>query len=262
MSPRSITTLVLFLICSSTAPAQEQSKNDPLTERRAELAQRAQQAYDRIIAAQTAPLATTAAEVIDRCITAMGGRQALTSLQTLSMTSTGYMVGGEFGGTRLLMAPNSIRQERDGGHFVVTDGITAWRVEGEDWQPLPPGRPIWQQLFSITLDLVDYAGKKVTYDFDGTVALEGGAFYKLRKTISTGKEVFVYFDLETGLLTIEEEFDEHGRKANLFFDYREVGGVLLPHMRVRVADIITTAHVALLSYEANPPLDNALFKNP
>ena len=255
-----IAALIVILTCNSVAPAQESDENRAMDARRAEIAERAQRAYERIVAAQTEPLAATAEEVIDRCIAAMGGREALASLRTLSMTSTGYMVGGRFGATRLLKAPNLIRQERDGGSFVVTDGITAWRVDGDDWQPLPPDRSMWQQLFSITLDLVDHEAKNVTYDFVGTVALEGGAFYKLRKTISTGKEVFIYFDIATGLLTMEEEFGENGRMVNLFFDHREVGGVLLPHMRVRLAEVLDTAHVALLSYEANPPLDDTLFE--
>ena len=50
--------------------------------------------------------------------------------------------------------------------------------------------------------------------------------------------------------------------ANLFYDHREVAGVLLPHMRVRVADIIADAHVILMSYEANVPLDEGLFVGP
>jgi hypothetical protein len=255
-----IAALVLILTCSFVAPAQETEENLALAARRVEFATRAQRAYEQIVAAQTDPLAATAEEVIDRSIAAMGGRETLASLRTLSMTSTGYMVGGKFGATRLLKAPNFIRQERNGGLFVVTNGITAWRVEGDDWQPLPSGGSTWQQVFSITLDLVDHEAKNVTYDFVGTVALEGGAFYKLRKTISTGKQVFVYFDIATGLLTMEEEFGENGRMVNLFFDHREVGGVLLPHMRVRLADVLDTAHVALLSYEANPPIDDALFE--
>jgi len=36
--------------------------------------------------------------------------------------------------------------------------------------------------------------------------------------------------------------------------------VQLPHMRVRLADVLDTAHVVLLSYEANPPFDDALFE--
>ena len=255
-----IAALVLIVTCGSVAPAQDSEEDRALAARRVELAERAQQAYERIVASQTEPLAATAEEVIDRCIAAMGGRKALASLRTLSMTSTGYTVGGRFGATRLLKAPNFIRQQRNGGFFVVTDGITAWRVEGDDWQPLPPGGSMWQQVFSISLDLVDHKAKNVTYDFVETVALEGGAFYKLRKTISTGKKVFVYFDIATGLLTMEEEFGENGRMVNLFFDHREVGGVLLPHMRVRLAEVLDTAHVALLSYEANPPLDDALFE--
>ena len=257
---RTIAAFVLILVCSSVAPAQENEESRTLAARRVELQKRAQRAFEGIVAAQTEPLATTAEEVIDRCIASMGGHEALVSLRTLSMTSTGFMVGGRFGGTRQLKAPNLIRQERNGGLFVVTDGITAWQVEGDDWQALPPGQPMWQQVFSITLDLIDYKAKNVTYDFVETAALEGGAFYKLRKTISTGKEIFVYFDIATGLLTMEEEFGENGRMVNLFFDHREVGGVLLPHMRVRLAEVLDTAHVALLSYEANPPFDDTLFE--
>lgn len=256
------TSVLMFLLtCSSFAPAldSERAQARALDARRAELAERAQRAYERIVAAQPKPLATTAEQVIGRCIEAMGGREALASLRTLSMRWTGFMVGGGFGGTQLLKAPSSIRQERSDGSFVVTDGISAWRVEGDDWQPLPEDQSLWQQLFSISLDLLHPEAKNVNYEFVGTVALEGGAFYKLRKTISTGKEVFIYFDISTGLLTMEEEFGEAGRRANLFFDHREVGGVLLPHMRVRIADVLDTAHVALLAYEANLPLDDALF---
>jgi hypothetical protein len=248
------------LTCSSAVPAQTVDGIRATEARRAELAERAQLAYDRIVAEQTEPLATTAEEVIERAIDGMGGREALASLRTLSMTSTGHMVGGRFGATRWLKAPNHLRQERNGGLFVVTDGITAWQIDGDEWQPLPSDGSMWQQQFSISLDLVDYAAKGVAYEFVGTAALEGGAFYKLRKTISTGKEVFVYFDIASSLLMIEEEFGENGRMLNLFFDHREVGGVLLPHMRVRLADVLETAHVALHSYEANPPLDDAHFE--
>ena len=43
------------------------------------MAERAQQAYDRIVAEQAEPLASTAEEVIERAIAAMGGREALYS---------------------------------------------------------------------------------------------------------------------------------------------------------------------------------------
>ena len=253
---------VLSLACTVvvSAHAGVRDQDSARAERRAELAERAQRAYERIVAAQIDPLATTADQVIDRCIAAMGGREALASLRTLSMTSNGFMVGGPFGGTRLLKAPNLIRQGRSDGSSVVTDGISVWRVEGDRWQRLSTDQTSWLQLFNISLDLLDPETKNVSYDFLGTVALEGGAFYKLRKTISTGKEVFIYFDISTGLLTMEEEFGDAGRRANLFFDHREVGGVLLPHMRVRISDVIDTAHVDLMSYEANPPLDDALFE--
>jgi hypothetical protein len=33
-------------------------------------------------------------------------------------------------------------------------------------------------------------------------------------------------------------------------------------MRVRVADVLKTAHVALLSYQANEPLKDSLFVKP
>jgi hypothetical protein len=262
MPSRAFAVLLLLLIGGSAAPAWADADEDSIAARQAELLQRWQQSSERILAEEAGPLAATAEEVIERCLTAMGGREAFAALRTLSMTSNGHAVRGRFGATRLLKAPNFLRQERNGGRFVVCDGVTAWLVEGDSWTVLPADPPVWQQVFSISLDLIDYAAKNVSYELIGTVGLEGGAFYKLRKTIGAGKEIFVYFDVVTGLLMIEEEFDAYGRKANLFCDYRDVGGVLLPHIRVRVADVLELAHVALLTYEANPPLDDALFQAP
>lgn len=257
-------TLLLVLIGCSVTPDRKGAEESPVAVRQAEIAQRWQQDYERILAEQTTPLATTADEVIERCIEAMGGRLALAALQTLSVRTDGHGVAGRFGGTKLLMAPNFIRQERNGGRFVVTDGITAWLVEGDQWQVLQPGDDCWhwQGVFSITMDLVDYEAKNVTYELIDTAGFDGGAFYKLRKTISTGKESFIYFDVRTGLLRMKEDSCEYGRDARVFLDYRDVGGVLLPHMWAAVVDVLTTTDVALLSYEVNPPLDDGLFQEP
>ncbi len=252
----------VFLCCIQDQQRVHPREEAPTATARAELERRFQDAYERVLASQTEPLATTAEEVIERCIEAMGGPQALTSLRTLTMTSHGHTISGGFGTTWYLKVPNYIRLMRNAGRAIVTDGLDAWLVEGEQWQPAPAGGNVWQQMMSITLDLVDYSEKKVSYELQGTVPLEGSALYKLRKTLSTGKEVFVYFNVETGLLTMEEELVAEGWKANLYLDHREVAGVLLPHMRVRVADFIQTAHVALLSYRANEPLQDSLFVKP
>jgi hypothetical protein len=256
-------TLLIFIIGCSVTPDRKQTDEDPVAARQAEIRQRWRQNYERILGEQ-APLAATAEEVIERCVEAMGGRQALASLRTLAVRTDGHGVDGRFGGTKLLKAPNFLRQERNNDRFVVTDGITAWLVEGDQWQTLPPGDECWhwQGVFSITMDLVDYEAKNVTYEFVDTAGFDGAALYKLRKTISTGKESFVYFDVTTGLLTMKEDFCEDGRHARLLLDYREVGGVLLPHMWVAVVDVLTMPHVALLSYEANLPVDDALFREP
>ena len=262
--PRLLPTLLLLLIGCSNTPNWKGADEDPVAARQAEIAQRWQQDYERILTEQTTPLATTADEVIERCIEAMGGRQLLTSLQTLSVRTDGHGVAGRFGGTKLLMAPNFIRQERNGGRFVVTDGITAWLVQGDQWQVMQLGDECWhwQGVFSITMDLVDYAAKNVSYELVDTAGFDGGAFYKLRKTISTGKESFIYFDVGSGLLRMKEDSCEYGRDVRVFLDYRDVGGVLLPHMWVAVVDALITPDVALLSYEANPPLDDGLFREP
>ena len=138
---------VFIVTCSAATLAQESPEDPAVAARQLELAERAQKAFDRIVAAQSTPLATSAEEVIDRAIAAMGGREALASLRTLSMTRTGFMVGGTFGARRWLKAPNLLRQERNGGLFVVTDGISAWQVDGDEWQPLPSGGSMWQQQF-------------------------------------------------------------------------------------------------------------------
>lgn len=260
-----ISILVVVLTGAALGQAQGTPDDDPFIARKAELEQRFQQAYERILAEQTEPPATTAEEVIERCLEASGGREAWAAVRTMVKTVDGHEMAGGFGGTFYLKAPNFIRLDHGQGRAFVTDGVSAWTVEEDRWQPVISDNPAgqrWRQMFSISLDLIDFAAKNVTYEFIGTEALEGSACYKLRKDIGTGKEIYVYFNIETGLLMMEEEFGDDGWMANLFYDYREISGVRLPHLRVRVADLIKTAHVGLLSYMINEPLDESLFVQP
>ena len=223
---------------------------------------RAEMALIDVIARQGEQLATTAEQVIARCVEAMGGEYALRSLRTLKMTSTGYQMAGPFGGVRLMKAPNYLRQQYgDGTSATVTDGITVWSVSPAGWREQTPTQA-WQQAFSITLDVLDYHLKGITYELVGTEAVEGATLYKVRKTLNNGDAVFVYFDIASGLLVMESDSVNGFSQSNLFFDYRDVAGVQLPHMRVRVAEILKTPHIAIIEYEANLPLDESLFVRP
>ncbi len=214
------------------------------------------------IARQGEQLATTVEQVIARCIEAMGGEDALRSLKTAKMTSTGYQMAGPFGGVRLMKAPNYLRQQyRDGTTAIVTDGMTVWSVSPAGWQE-QAGAEMFQQAFSITLDMVDYQLKGITYDLVGTEGVEGAALYKVRKTLNNGNEVFVYFDITSGLLVMESDSVNGFFQSNLFFDYRDVSGVQLPHMRVRIADVLKTPHIGIMEYEANVPMEDSLFARP
>ncbi|MCP4544964.1 MAG: hypothetical protein GY835_00705 [bacterium] len=224
------------------------------------MAKRSDSAFERIIAGQSEPLATTADEVISGAIKAMGGREAVAALPSTRMTMTGYQMAGGFGGSRLLQPPNLVRQEFDNGGAIVSNGKRVWSIRSGGWTEID--NAMWLKVHSISLDLLDYEAKGVTYDFVGLEGLEGAALYKLGKMHSNGDRHFVYFNVETGLLVMEEDFLNGGDSANLYFDYREFEGVLLPHMRVRIGSIIKTPHIALVNYDALKTVDPALFEIP
>ncbi len=217
---------------------------------------------DAALASQQNQLATTAKQVIDRCVEAMGGEDALRSLKTLKIDGPGFTLGGTFGGPLLLKAPNYVRRPHDDGtSATVTDGVAIWSVNPDGWaeQPRVWG---WLDAYSITLDMLDYELKGITYELVGTEGFEGAALYKVRKTLSNGNEMFVYFDITSGLLVMDSDSRWGSFQGNLFLDHRDVGGVLLPHMRVRFADILIAPHVEIMEYEANLPLADSLFIAP
>ncbi len=229
---------------------------------RAFLDKRSAMALEAAIADQQSQLATTAEQVINRCVEAMGGEEALRSLKTLKKTIIGFQLGERFGGESLLMAPNYVRREYgDCTRATVTNGIAVWSVEPSGWYERPR---VWGllQSSSITLDMLDYKAKGITYELIGTEGFEGAALYKLRKTLSNGIEFFVFFDITSDLLVMDSDTRFGSFQGNLFMDYREVAGVQLPHMKVRFADVLTAPHVAILEYEANIPLADELFVVP
>ena len=223
---------------------------------------RAAKILDAAVDSQQNHLATTAKQVINRCVEAMGGEDALRSLKTLKKTSVGFQLGGMFGGPLLLKAPNHVRRPHgDGASATVTDGVAIWSVNPDGWAEQPRGWG-WLDSYSITLDMLDYELKGIAYELVGTEGFEGAALYKVRKTLSNGNEMFVYFDIVSGLLVMDSDTRWGSFQGNLFLDHRDVGGVLLPHMRVRFADFLTAPHVEILEYEANLPLADSLFIPP
>ncbi len=226
---------------------------------RAFLDARARAAFERIVAAEGDGLPKTAEQVLERAIAAMGGHEAFAALETLRMTSSGFQPAGPYGATRLLAAPHTVRQERR-GRAIVTDGRSVWSVSNGAWQKI--SNPRWQRSLDLSLDLVDPAGKGVAYEYVGLEALEGAALHKLKKTHADGAVTHVYFDVATGLLFMEEDRLLGARSAMLYYDYRNVAGVKLPHLRIRIDPAMRAPHVAHLSYVANEDLDPALLTPP
>ena len=196
-------------------------------------------------------LLTSADEVIAQHVEAVGGRDAILSVKTL-MFKGRYMRFGEEDRTlyRYYKQPNLIISSwTDNESYTLSDGEKVWLVT-------PDGRreinAWWAISFShnrIDGNFIDYKNQGIGYKYIGLEGFETEpyVYYHLRRTFPDGFIEDLYFDVETGLL--------HGTwptsspvNDNPFFsyDYRDIGGILFPHLNARVFYKASPPHVMVI----------------
>jgi hypothetical protein len=116
--------------------------------------------------------------------------------------------------------------------------------------------------------LIDFARKGSRVELAGTELVEGQNAYKLKLTLKGGEQINLWIDAASFL---EARIDGEPRKldgrmhpvAILYRDYRNVGGLTLPHVLETVVEGVKPSHkMSIQSVKLNPALDDALFARP
>lgn len=231
-----------------------------------------------VLTAPSSP-AQTVDEIVTRHIAARGGRDKLTSVQTVKMTRT---VASGIGTTLKVIVyknrPDLLRVEQgpaQPGAAMTPRGINAGAV----WD-MVQGKAVSRQpqlaAESREVDgdfdglLVDWKEKGHTVTLAGREAMPGADAYKLTVTLKSGLVRTIYLDAKTyldrrhtGILNLP-----NGRRFDVTIDYdnwRDVEGVKFPFdiMEERTGkEPVVTLVTYTEKIEINVPMDEGLFVAP
>jgi cytochrome oxidase Cu insertion factor (SCO1/SenC/PrrC family) len=115
--------------------------------------------------------------------------------------------------------------------------------------------------------LIDYAEKGSRLELAATEKVEGRAADKIKVTLASGQVRNVWVDKESGLevkLDGTRRLDGKPHAVSTFFrDYRNVDGLMIPHVLETVVDGVSGSEKIVVEKVAiNPPLADARFERP
>lgn len=212
--------------------------------------------------------AQTADDVISKYVAALGGKDKLTSINSVVMEGKVSAQGMEFPMTTTIVNHKGFRLD-----FSVM-GMNAWMIMRPDsgWsfmpfqgQTKPEAIPVDQLKESVDqLDLsgllLDYKEKGHTVEYLGLDDVEGTECHKLKVTSKSGKLTYFLIDPTSYYIvkTISKqkfggkEFDAESKFSN----YKEVeGGYVFPHTIESMNGPLDLTKVSI-----NTPIDEAIFK--
>jgi len=192
-------------------------------------------------------LATTAEQVIQGHVRAIGGREAVEAVRTLMVRGRNLILSAEVRPlVRYFQQPDRLRQQAPGGlSYVLVAGNTVFQVDAAGGRT--EVRQRWTRALVHTRldgDFLDYQQRGIVVEYLGLegFATEPSVLYHLKRTFPDGYFEDLFFDVDTGLLRmVQENGDASYRRV--FYEYRDVGGTLFPHLQLTVFEGVTPPHV-------------------
>src|SRR5450432_1507363 len=174
-------------------------------------------------------------EVINQYIIARGGKEKLSSIQSVYFEGTRQMMGNEVQVkvTKVDGKLNRVDFEFGGnsGYTIVTPdkGWTYIPMRSDKPDEIPAARlKTMQDQLDIAGPLVNYAAKGYQAALKGKDTVNGKEAYKIQLTNAAGKDITYYIDTKTNLLIQSRQMGEPGRDGGVakevitdYSDYKE-----------------------------------------
>jgi hypothetical protein len=211
--------------------------------------------------------AQTAEEVVAKYISAKGGADNLRKIQTVVMKGTLNANGLEIPINSYVIGNKAYRQD-----FTV-NGMTGYQIitkeNGWNFNPFMgqtkaeamTADDIKSSLDQLdaTDDLLDYAAKGTGVEYLGTEDVEGTECYKLKLTMSSGKEkTYFIATADNMLVKTSQKVNANGQEvetSTMMSNYKEVNGVLFPY-----SISVDFGPLEIENIEINVPVDESLFQ--
>ncbi len=214
-------------------------------------------------------------DLIARHLKARGGEEKLRAMQSLRMSGTlKSLAGGEGSFEMLQKRPNSIRQQhlQPGKKMIIGfDGKQAWAIDNSSGSDAPfVLSGIQADLIRLQADFdgvfLDWARKGHKVSYVGPEALNNRKVHHIKVLRQDGKVQHFFLDAETFLdQKISLEVVQGGTPLvleSLLSDHKPAGGIVLPHVIESVVNGRPQSKLILGKIEADPVLDDSLFRMP
>lgn len=216
-------------------------------------------------------------EIVDANLAARGGKGRIQALSSIRETGTATASGGRVARVvREIKRPGMFRLEFSAqGTTAVfaNDGTTGWQVAPLQgvFEPtvVPPEADAAGGVDQRDIEgsLVDWRDKGHLVELVGRETLPGGEADKLKLTLAGGAVRYDYVDAATHQIVRSDVTRiVRGHPVELqssFSDFREVGGLVFPHLiEFRAKDRPEVVRIELETIELDPELDDSLFRLP
>lgn len=225
----------------------------------------------------TAPPAAgqTADELVAKNIAARGGLEKIRAVQSMRLTGTMSIGDEKMPAVLDLKRPNKMRWEfRVDGQTQVEgyDGKRGWtRMIAGGHEDVEPMTDEEQKDVELQADMdgpfVDYRAKGNAIELVGKAKVGDRDAWKLEVTLKDGEKRDVYLDAATFLqvktVMRRQVEGQEIEVTSVIGDYRDVGGLLLPHSFEATAEGAPGKQVLRFDrIELNVPLEDGLFEMP
>jgi hypothetical protein len=211
-------------------------------------------------------LPSTAEEILAVHLEAIGGREAFDTIQSAVLRFKATGTAGALGELiRYHKRPFHYRQEMYGsGRSGVTDGERFWWVTSEGWERADEEVSGYLPFVSLDNLALDPGAVGVSHEFLGVSVLDMDPGYEVLRVFPDGSQEVLFFSALSGLLTARRTpYALTTESWYSLWDYRELGGVLLPFVHIRsIGDLGPPHGLVLQSVEINVPLPDSLFLPP
>lgn len=203
-----------------------------------------------------------------------GGIQSWKALKTMKIKANFEQGGMTFNALIFRKQPNLSRSEIEvQGSTIIQayDGESGWMINPlmgtEEPQKMPAEMMEAMKDEKFESDLIDYKAKGNSIELVGTEMVNEMETYKIRLIKVNGDEEFYFFDTQSYLPVKESRSIKFGpmkdQEAETYIgDYRQVGGLVMPHVIEVKANGQTVQKMNIGEYIFNEDIDDTVFEFP
>ncbi len=210
----------------------------------------------------------TAQSVLGDYIAAIGGMDKCKAIKSMHTVSEFEVMGQNAKMDLYQEAPNKMAMKMMMGEMMVQEqvfdgtklkagamGQNKVSTEGDEFDSAKDNATMFPQMY--------YSEMGYKAELKGTENIDGASAYKLMIESSTGKKKTQFYDVKTSLLLREVQSSEGPQGpmtiTNDFADYKEVGGVLIPHTITLSGAMPVPLKMQLSNVEINKPVPAGTF---